>query len=105
MVVIFSQMVRLLQVCVRLMLEGVQMLKLPLQVVDSQSCVSAIIKTLGKLKTWLMECLFQIRQVQNPLIWKGILCLYRSESPPSQTALRQEIVTFRKKKAQNDSQV
>lgn len=28
MVVIFSQMVRLLQVCVRLMLEGVQMLKL-----------------------------------------------------------------------------
>lgn len=52
-----------------------------------------------------MECLFQIRQVQNPLIWEGISCLYRSRSPPSQTALTQEIVTFREKKAQNNSQV
>lgn len=53
-----------------------------------------------------MECLFQIRQVQTPLIWEGISCLYRSQNPPSQTAFTQEIVSFReKKKAQNDSQV
>lgn len=53
-----------------------------------------------------MEFSFQIKQVQNPLIWEGISCFYRSQGPPSQTALTQEIVTFReKKKPQNDSQV